>query len=88
MMNLNYQMVQILLFIFFIIPAIHLYINRINNMLVFKIKDGYKLELQMSGTMKIFSSTKKLIDKKKKWRNVPNLEVGEEVLVQCNSINN
>ena len=34
-------------------------------MLVFKIKDGYKLELQMSGTMKIFSSTKKLIDKKR-----------------------
>ena len=57
-------------------------------MLVFKIKDGYKLELQMTGTMKIFSSTKQLIDKKKKWRNVPNLEVGEEVLVQCNSINN
>ena len=57
-------------------------------MLVFKIKDGYKLELQMSGTMKIFRSTKKLKDKKKKWRNVPNLEVGVEVLVQCNWINN
>ena len=27
------------------IPSIHVYINRINNRLVFKIKDGYKLEL-------------------------------------------
>ena len=29
------------------IPPIHVYINRINNSLVFKIEDGYKLELQM-----------------------------------------
>ena len=28
------------------IPPIHVYINRINNRLVIKIKDGYKLELQ------------------------------------------
>ena len=27
-------------------PPIHIYINRINNILVFKIKDRYKLELQ------------------------------------------
>ena len=27
-------------------PPIHICINRINNILVFKIKDGYKLELQ------------------------------------------
>ena len=27
------------------IPPIHVYINVINNRLVFKIKDGYKLEL-------------------------------------------
>ena len=25
------------------IPPVHVYINRINNKLVFKIKDGYKL---------------------------------------------
>ena len=28
------------------IPLIYVYINRINNSLVFKTKDGYKLELQ------------------------------------------
>ena len=46
------------------IPLIHVYINIINNRLVFKIKDGYKLELQTPETMKLFGSTKKLIGKK------------------------
>ena len=40
------------------IPPIHVYINRINNRLMFKIKDGYKLELQTPETMKLFGSTK------------------------------
>ena len=40
------------------IPPSHVYINRISNRLVFKIKDGYKLELQTLETMKLFSSTK------------------------------
>ena len=47
------------------IPPIHVYINRINNRLVFKIKDGYKLELQTPETMKLFGSTKRLIGKTK-----------------------
>ena len=50
------------------IPPIHVYINTINNRLVFKIKDGYKLELQMPGKMKLLDSTKKLITKTKKRR--------------------
>ena len=37
---------------------IHIYINRINNRPVLKIKDGYKLELQTFETMKLFGSTK------------------------------
>ena len=41
------------------IPPIHVYINKINNRLVFKIKDGYKLELQTRETMKLFGSIKK-----------------------------
>ena len=47
------------------IPPIHVYINRINNRLEFKIKDGYKSELQIPETMKLFGNTKKLIDKTK-----------------------
>ena len=40
---------------------IHIYINRINNRLIFKVKDGYKLELQ---TPEILVA-----------KNVPSLEV-------------
>ena len=50
------------------VPPIHVYINRINNRLEFKIKDGCKLELQTPETMKLFASTKELIYGNKKWR--------------------
>ena len=53
-----------------------------------KIEDGYKLELQTSETMKLFGSTKKLIDKIKNRENVLSLEVVEVVLVQCNLVDN
>ena len=67
-----------------IIPPIHVYINRINNRLVFKIKDGYKLELQRPEQKKLFGRTKKIIGKMKNGEKVPSLEVSEVVLVQCN----
>ena len=66
------------------ISSIHVYINIIDNRLVFKTKDGYKLELQMLETMKLFGSTKKLIEKITNGENVPSLQVVEVVLVQCN----
>ena len=46
------------------IPLIN-YMNRINNKLVFKRKDAYKLGVQTPGIIKLFGSTKKLIDKTK-----------------------
>ena len=46
------------------LPPTYIYIDKINNRLVFKIKDGYKLKLQIPETMKLFGSTKKLIEKK------------------------
>ena len=58
---------------------------------MYKIKDGYKLELQMPETIKLFDSTKKIIDNtKNNGENVPGLEVTEVVLVfmQCNLIDN
>ena len=70
------------------VPPIHVYINRINNRLVFKIKDGNKLELQMPETRKLFGSTKKLIDKTKKGQKVSSLEVVEVVLFQCSLVDN
>ena len=51
---------------------------------MFKIKDGYKLELQTPETMKLYVSTKKLINKTKNGENVPSLEVVKVVLLQCN----
>ena len=54
-----------------------------------KIKDGYKLELQMPETIKLFDSTKKIIDNtNNNGENVSGLEVTEVVLVfmQCNLI--
>ena len=56
--------------------------------LMFKIKDGYRLELQTPEIMKLFGSTKKLLDKIKNRENVPSLEVVEVVLVQCNLVDN
>ena len=47
---------------------IHVYIKRINSRLIFKVKGGYKLELQTPETMKLVGNTKILIDKTKKWR--------------------
>ena len=51
------------------IPHIHVFINRINNRLVLKIQNEYKLELQTPETMKLFGSTKKKKKRSnKKWR--------------------
>ena len=52
---------------------IHVYFNTINNRLVFKMKDGYELQLQTPETMKLFGSTEKLIDKTKDGEKVPSL---------------
>ena len=67
------------------IPSIYVYINRINDKLVFITKHGYKLELQMPERIKLFGSTKKLIHKTK---NLPSVEVAEVVLVSCNLADN
>ena len=67
---------------------IHIYINRIKNRLELKMKDGYKLELQMPETMKLFGSTKKLIGKTKNGENLLSQEAVEVVLVQHNLVDN
>ena len=64
------------------VPPIHACINRINNRPELKIKDGYKLALQMPETVKLVGSTKKLTDKTKNGEKVPSHEVVE--VVQCN----
>ena len=63
------------------IPPIYVYINRISNRLMFKIKDEYNLELQMPEIKKLCGSTKKMI-KTKNEEIVSSLEVVEVVLVR------
>ena len=70
------------------VPPIHVYINRINNRLVFEIRYGYNLELQTTETIKLCGSTKKLIDKTKNGQNVQSLELIELVVVQCDLVDN
>ena len=55
---------------------------------MFKIKDGYKIELQTPETIKLFGITKRLKDKTKNEENVLSLEVVEVVSVQCNLVDN
>ena len=65
-----------------------IYANIINNRIVFKIKNGYKLELLSKETMKLLGSTSSIIDAGKNSENVPKLENVEVVLVHCNLVNN
>ena len=55
---------------------------------MFETKDGYRLESKMPETMKLFGSTKQLIDKTKNGENVPSLEVVQAVLVHCSLVDN
>ena len=69
-------------------PPVQIYVNKIKNRIVFKIKTGYKLELLTPETMKLLGSTKKDVDKDKNGENVPKLESVEVVLVHCNQAKN
>ena len=69
-------------------PSIQIYINKIENRITFKIKNGYSLELLTKETMKLLGSTENKITKDKNGENVPHLEITEVVLVHCNMVNN
>ena len=69
-------------------PSVQIYVNKIENRITFKIKDGYSLELLTPETMKLLGSTKNKITKDKNGENVPHLEITEVVLVHCNIVNN
>ena len=48
-----------------------IYVNKIRNRIVFKIRTGYKLELLTKETMKLLEITKQVIDKDKNSENFP-----------------
>ena len=62
--------------------------NKIENRITLKIKNGYSLELLTKETMKLLGSTKNKITKDKNGENVPHHEITEVVLVHCNMVNN
>ena len=65
-------------------PSIRIYVNKIENRITFKIKNGYYLGLLTPETMKLLESTESKITKDKNGENVPHLEIVEVVLVHCN----
>ena len=58
-----------------------IYINKIENRIMFKIKTEYYLELLTPETMKLLGTTKSKITKNKNGENVHNLEITEVTLV-------
>ena len=68
--------------------SFRIYVNKIENIITFKITNGYYLELLTPETMNLLGSTESKITKDKNGENVPYLEVVELVLVHCNLVNN
>ena len=54
-------------------PSVKMYVNKTENRVTFKIKNGYSLELSTSETMKLLGSTENEITEDKNGENVPHL---------------
>ena len=62
------------------VSPVLIYVNKINNRIVFKIKSGYKLELLSKETMRLLGSSADTIDRDKNSELVPKLESVDLVL--------
>ena len=69
------------------VSPVLIYVNEINNRIVFKIKSGYKLELLSKETMRLLGSSSDTIDDDKNSELVPKLESVDLVLIHCNVVN-
>ena len=69
-------------------PSMKIFVNKIENRIMFKLKTGYFLKILTLETMKLLGSTKSKINKDKNGENMPHLEISEVVLVHCNIVNN
>ena len=69
-------------------PSVQIYVNKIENRIIFKIKSVYSLELLKPETMKLLASTENKITKDKNNENVHHLQMIEVLLVHCNIVNN
>ena len=70
------------------VSPVLIYVNEINNRIVFKIKFGYKLELLSKETIRLVGSLTDTIDDDKNSELVPKLESVDLVLLHCNLVNN
>ena len=61
-------------------PSVKIYINKTENRITFRIKNGYSLELLTPETRKLLGITENKITKQKNCENVPHLEITEVVL--------
>ena len=69
-------------------PSVQICVNKFENGIIFKIKDGYSLELLTQETMKLLGDTENKIAKYKNGENMPHLEITEVVLVHYDIVNN
>ena len=60
--------------------------NKIKNIIIFKIKTGYYLELLTPETMKLLGSSEIKTTRDKNGENLPHVEITEVVLVHCNIV--
>ena len=69
-------------------PSIRKYVSKIENIITFKIKTEYYLELLTTKRMKLLGSIKTRKTKDENDQNLPHLAITEVVLVQCIIVNN
>ena len=69
-------------------PPVQIYQSKIKNIIFFKIKTGYKLELLTPEATRLLGSTKKDVDTNKNSENVLKLESVEVVLLHCYLVKN
>ena len=69
-------------------PSVQIYVNKIENRVILKIKNGYSFELLIPETMKLLGSIENKITKDDNGENVPHLEITVVVLVHCIIVNN
>ena len=69
-------------------PSIMIYVNKIKNIITFKIKTVYYLKCLIPETVKELGSTESKITNNKYGKNVFRLEITEVVLIYCNIFNN
>ena len=69
-------------------PSVRIYVNTMENRIMFKIKTLCYCDLLAPETTKLLGSTKSKITKDKNGENVPDLEIIKLLLLHCNFVNN